>query len=132
MKNKVNMSLNLSRLQILSMWIELDRKYTSTLILNKDYFNFEELKQQMLLTSLYFQKNQEMILAMRAVEQINQILPTLTCSSEIEQTVMRRTTLSDLIHFHTTTNDYFPYSIEEIFSYIEKIELHQKFLNIPY
>jgi hypothetical protein len=126
------MSLNLSRLQVLSMWIELDRKYTSALILNKDYFNYEELKQQMLLTSLYLQKNQEMILAMREVEQINQLLPSLTSASEIEQTILRRTTLSDLIHFHTTVNDYFPYSIEEIFSYVEKIELHQKFLNIPY
>lgn len=126
------MALNLSRLQILSMWIELDRKYTSALILNKDYFNHEELKQQMLLTSLYMQKNQEMILAMRAVEQINQLLPSLTNASEIEQTILRRTALSDLINFHTTVNDYFPYSIEEIFSYVEKIELHQKFLNIPY
>jgi hypothetical protein len=114
------------------MWIELERNYRSKLIDNKDYFNFEELNRQILLTSLYCQKNQEMILAMREVEKINSLLPTLNSISEIEKTIFRRIALSDMIHFHTTVNFYFPYSIEEIFSYVEKIEIHQKMLNISY
>jgi hypothetical protein len=126
------MSFVLTRLQILSMWIELERNYALSLVANKDYFNFSELNRQMLLTLLFCKQQQEMILSMREVEQINNLLPTITCASKIEKMVMRRIELSDLILAHITPPDYFPYSLDEILSYIDKIELHQKMLNVPF
>ena len=86
----------------------------------------------MLLTSLFCKQQEEMFIAMREVEQINAILPTLTFISDIEKMVMKRIALSDLILFYITPMENFPYSIDEIFSYVDKIELHQKMLNIPF
>jgi hypothetical protein len=126
------MEFALTRFQILNMWIELDKNYTAQLLLDKNYFNLSELNRQMFLTSLFCKQQQEMLLAMREVEQINTILPTLTSITDIEKTVSRRIVLSDLISFYTTPLENFPYSIEEIFLYVDKIELHQKMLNIPF
>jgi hypothetical protein len=114
------------------MWIELDKNYTNMLSQNNNYINFTELSRQMLLTSMFCKRNQEFILAMREVEKINEILPTLVLSSEIERMMLRRIELSDFIGKQTTPPEYFPYSLEEIISYIERIEQQQKMLNIPY
>jgi hypothetical protein len=126
------MALILTRFQILVMWIELEKNYATQLLLDKDYFNFAELNRQMFLTSLFCKQQQEMLLAMREVEQINNILPTLTSIKDINETVSRRIALSNLISFYTTPLENFPYSIEEVFSYVDRIELHQKMLNIPF
>jgi hypothetical protein len=126
------MALLLTRSQILSMWIELEKNYTSKLLLDKDYFNLSELNRQMFLTSLFCKQQQEMLLAMREVEQINNLLPTLTSIKDINNAVARRIALSDLISFYTTPLENFPYSIDEVFSYVDRIELHQKMLNIPF
>jgi hypothetical protein len=126
------MAMNFSRLEILSEWIKLEKDYTRMLLTHKDYFNFPELNRQMFLTSLFCKKQQEMILAMREVEQINNLLPALTSFSDIEKMTMRRIELSDLLSSSITPPEYFPYSLEEIISYVDRIELHQKLLNIPF
>jgi len=126
------MTQELSRLQILGLWIELEKSYTTMLIKNANYMNFLELNKQMLLTSMFLTKNKEMISAIREVEDINSLLLIIFSPLESEKLLLRRNELSDLIMSHITPPEYFPYSFEEILLYIEKIENHQKLLNIPY
>lgn len=126
------MDLSIPRLYILSMWIELDKNYTNMLSQNTNYFNFTELSRQMLLTSMFCKKQEEFIFAMREVERINQVLPTIVLTSEIERMTLRRNELSDFIGKQITPPEYFPYTLEEIISYIEKIEQQQRTIGIPY
>jgi hypothetical protein len=126
------MSSDLSRLQILSLWIELEKNYTAMLHINLNYMNHIELNRQMLLTSMFLTKQKEFLNSMNEVEEINGLLATAISPSDIEKLIIRRSQLSDFITYHITPPEYFPYSIDEIISYIEKIENHQKLLHIPY
>jgi hypothetical protein len=124
--------MELSRLQVLHYWIELDKEYTFALSLNPNYINIQELNRQMFLTLLFSQKNQEFIFSMRKVDELNNLIPTLTSLKEIEEITIQKEKIGDLIMFHITPPDYFPHSLEEMIVYIEKIENHQKMLNIPF
>ncbi len=124
--------MDVSRLQVLASFIEVDRYYKQMMAINTNYCNIFELNRQIVLTRSFCQKSHEMNLAMKELYDINQTLPNTTDAQDIHRLIIRRMEVMDIIDFHNKIPENFNYSLQEVLYYTDYIENNFKACNLSF
>ena len=113
---------NLSRLEIVQLWIESEQNYLYNLHLNRNYYNENELLNQRMIARIFNKKQTEYFFAIKELDITELKIKSCINLQELEQLLIQRNKLTETINFHIRIPFSLKSSWEEILFYIDKIE----------
>jgi hypothetical protein len=117
---------NLSRLDIVQLWIQNEQKYLYNLHLNMNYYNEDELLNQRMIARMFNKKQTEYFFAIKELEVTELKIKSCINLQELEQLLIQKNNLVETINFHIRIPSSLKYSWEEILTYIDNIENFSK------
>jgi hypothetical protein len=113
---------NLSRLEIVQLWIQNEQNYLYNLHLNRNYYNENELLNQRMIARIFNKKQTEYFFAIKELDITELKIKSCINLQELEQLLIQRNKLTETINFHIRIPFTLKSSWEEILFYIDKIE----------